>query len=177
MILFVRYDRANISEEARSGHISCNVWGYMSIHGVGDVTRIEGRFTAEKYIDVLQNFLLPSLQRRQFPFPPGPIIFMHDRCPIHTARIVREWFNHQEYLQLLELPSKGCDCNPIEHLWANMVNCWEPERERTPEQLMQHTREHWELFRGKAHLLRSLVNSMPDRLREVIEKNGGWTHY
>lgn len=73
MIPYFRYDRSNISEEARSRHISCNVWGYMFMHGV-DVTRNEGRFTAEMYIDILQNFFLHSLQRRAFPFPLGPIV-------------------------------------------------------------------------------------------------------
>lgn len=160
--------------EPRSGHVTSNVWDYMFIHGV---VRIEGRFTVEKYIYILQNLFLPSLQRSNFPFPPRPVLFVQDRCPIHTTRIVTQWFNQQENLQLLEWPSKGCDCNPIEHLWANMVNCWEPNRERTAEQLMEHTRDQWELFRGRQQLIRTLVTSMPDRLRGVIEKNGGWIHY
>ncbi|KAK4308721.1 hypothetical protein Pmani_019584 [Petrolisthes manimaculis] len=47
-----------------------------------------------------------------------------------------------------------------------MVNCWEPDRDRTPEQLMQHTRDQWELFRGTPELFCILVTRMPDRLRE-----------
>lgn len=172
-----RYTPHNIYEEARSGHTTCNIWGWICKHGVGDVTRIQGRFTAEAYINILENFFLPSLQEKNYPFPPGPIIFVQDRCPVHTARIVQQWFAAHENLQLLELPSKGCDCNPIEHIWANMVNTWEPELERTGEQLMAHTERQWELFRARPQEVRNLVSSMPDRLRAVIDAEGGWTHY
>lgn len=157
--------------------MTVNVWGWLSIHGMGDVTRIEGRFNADKYIDILDNFFLPSLQERRLPFPAGPIVFVHDRCPIHTARRVQQWFEAREDLQLLDWPSKGCDMNPIENIWANIVNCWEVENERTPERLMAHTRAQWEMFRQKAEIVRNHVASMPDRLRAVIEKEGGWTKY
>ena len=147
------------------------------MHGVGEVVRIEGRLTAEKYVTILQDFLLPSLRERDFPAHPGPIIFVQDRSPIHMARVVREWFANQNVLQLLEWPSRGCDCNPIEHVWANMVNSWDPAAERTPQALMDHVQRSWETLREKPDLIRNLVMSMPQRLAEVIEKEGGWTHY
>ena len=117
---FSRYDRRHIYEEARSGHVTVNVWGWFSIHGMGDVKRIEGRFTAAKYLDILQDFFLPSLQVQNHPFPDGPILFVHDHSPIHTARVVNQWFDGREDLQLLNWPSKGCDMNPIENIWANI---------------------------------------------------------
>ena len=173
--IYHRYERRNIYEEARSGHVTCNVWGWMSLHGVGDLTRIDGRFTAVKYIDILENFFLPSLRQHNYPFPPGPIIFVHDRSPIHTARAVQQWFADHEDLQLLPWPSKGCDCNPIENLWANMVNTWEPERERTTAELFDHALTQWEFFRGHSQIVHNLVSSMPERLQDVIDKEGGWT--
>ncbi|XP_064122536.1 basic proline-rich protein-like [Macrobrachium nipponense] len=39
--------------------------------------------------------------RRNYSSPPAPVIFIHDRRPIHTARIVQEWFQGREDLQLL----------------------------------------------------------------------------
>ncbi|KAK3886446.1 hypothetical protein Pcinc_009397 [Petrolisthes cinctipes] len=82
------YDRRNIFEEARSGHVTVKVWGWIFIHGMGDIVRIEGRFTAAKCLEILENFFIPSLQQRNHPFPPGPIIYVQDRCPIHTAHTV-----------------------------------------------------------------------------------------
>ncbi|KAK4314977.1 hypothetical protein Pmani_013760 [Petrolisthes manimaculis] len=167
-------------------HGRLHVWRENNTrHGMGDVTKIEGKFTAAAYIDILEKKFIPSLQENNYPFPPDPIIFVQDRCPVHTARIVKDWFADQQniqllelpYIQLLELPSKGCDCNPIEHIWANMVNTWEPELERTGEQLMAHTQRQWELFRARPQEVRNLVSSMPDRLKAVIDAEGGWTHY
>ncbi|KAG7170110.1 Zinc finger protein 257-like 1 [Homarus americanus] len=172
-----QYERRNISEEARSGYVTCNVWGWISIHGMGDVTRLEGRFTAAKYIDILQDFFLPSLQERNFPFPPGPIIFVQDSCPIHMTRVVRQWFTGQENLQLLDWPSKGTDCNPTENIWRSMVNTWKPEREKTSDHLLAHIKTRWELCRAKPQLLRNHISCMSDRLQAVIDKEGGWTHY
>ncbi|KAG0718363.1 putative low-specificity L-threonine aldolase 1 [Chionoecetes opilio] len=142
-----RYEPRNICTETRSGHVTCNVFGWISMHGVGDVVNIEGRFTAAKYVDLLDNFLLPSLRDRHFPAHPGPIIFVQDRSPIHTARVVRQWFAGRDDLVLLDWPSKGCDLNPIEHVWAYMVNGWERQRERRPDQLLAHINRDWEILR------------------------------
>ncbi|KAG7166386.1 Transposable element Tcb1 transposase-like 5 [Homarus americanus] len=58
-----RYNRAHIYEVARSGRVTLNVWGYISLHGMGDVFQIKGRFTANKYLDILRNQFLPSIHR------------------------------------------------------------------------------------------------------------------
>lgn len=157
--------------------MSINVWGWISIYGMGDIMRIEGRFTAAKYIDILQDFFLPSLRQRNLPFPPGPIILVQDSCPVHTARAVQGWFKGQEDLQLLDWPSKEADMNPLENIWGNLVNCWEAERERTPAELLAHIHTQWELFRNQPQLVRDHVAAMPNRMRAVIEKEGGWTYY
>lgn len=161
----------------RSGHVTCNVWGWVSKHGVGDVFKIEGRFTAAKYIEVLQECFLPSLRERDYPFLAGPILFIQDRCPVHTANVVRQWFDRQDNLQLLDWPSKGADMNVIEHVWAHMVNTWEMGEERTSNELMAHVTASWEYYRRRPELMPDLVGSMPDRLHDVIETGGGWTKF
>lgn len=78
-------------------------------------------------------------------------------------------------LQPLELPSRGADMNVIDHVWAYMVNAWDVAEERTRQQLMAHVIETWEFYRHRPELVRVVVTSMPDRLRVVIENEGGWT--
>lgn len=58
-----------------------------------------------------------------------------------------------------------------------MVNTWEADQERTAYMLMAHVNRVWKGYRDKPHLVRNIRFSMPERLREVIEKHGGWTHY
>lgn len=172
-----RYERQNVYEVARSGHQTVNVWGWISLHGMGDIHEIEGRFNAVKYVTILNDFFLPSFHNRNHPFPPGTVYFVHDRCPVHQARVVQDWFDQHPQFQLLPWPSKGADCNPIENIWGTMVNSWEPGMERTREQLMNHTREVWDMYRARPALVRSHTANMPRRLQAVIERDGGWTGY
>ena len=149
------------------------MWGWISLHSVGELAHIEGRFTAAKYIEMLEECYLPSLRDSPYSFS-GQIVFIHDKCPIHTARIVQQWFMEQPNLELLDWPSKGCDMNPIENVWANRVNCWDAAHERTSE---QHTQAQWEMFRVNLRLVNSIVSNMSERLQAVIEKGGGWSGY
>lgn len=171
-----RYDRQNIYETARSGHVTCNMWGWIFLHGVGELAEIDGRFNSEKYIELLEEVFLPSVRSYALPFP-ETIIVMQDNCPIHTSRVVTRWFQDQNHLEVLPWPSKACDLNPIENVWANIVNVWETANERTSQQIIQHAKREWEVMRRKPELIYKHVASVPERLRLVIENNGGWTRF
>ena len=153
--------------------MTANLWGWIFLHGVGELTDIEGRLNAEKYIEILE-VMLPSVWAYALPFPER-FIFMQDNSPIHTARIVQRWFQEQQHVELLDWPSKACDLNPIENIWANIVNVWEPAQERTSRELVQHANREWETMRRKPELVFRHVASVPERLRDMIEKGGGWT--
>ncbi len=58
-----------------------------------------------------------------------------------------------------------------------MVNGWEQGQERTKDQIVQHTMQEWELFRRNQATIYNLVSSMPTRLQEVIDAEGGWSSY
>ncbi|KAK4307347.1 hypothetical protein Pmani_018177 [Petrolisthes manimaculis] len=79
-----RYDEENVYQVARSGRVTCNVWGWIFLHGVGEVTEIEGRFTSDTYLEILEEVMLPSVRSYALPFP-ETILFMQDNCPVHTA--------------------------------------------------------------------------------------------
>ncbi|XP_042222763.1 uncharacterized protein LOC121867073 [Homarus americanus] len=57
--------------------------------------------------------------------------------------------------------------NPIENVWGNIVNVWEPAEERTRVQLQQHTHREWEVLRRTPQLIHNHVASVPNRLRAV----------
>lgn len=70
-----RYEPQNIYEEARSGHITLNVWGWIHLYGVGELTEIHGRFTADQYLEILEEVMVPSVCAYALPYP-EQIIFM-----------------------------------------------------------------------------------------------------
>lgn len=174
-----RYDEENLLFVRHSGRITMGMWGWMSVDGPGELVRIPPRMTGADYVDILENVMLPSV-RILYP-PPEPIVFVQDNSSVHTSRIVQEWFRGHPEIELINWPSKSPDLNPIENLWAAMVKDWnanhnEEPRIRRPDELHAHCQEVWERFRGRP-TCENLVTSMPNRLRSVIEVNGGYIKY
>lgn len=95
-----------------------------------------------------------------------------------TARFTpHELLNGGLKINIIEWPSKGCDLNPIENIWANIVNSWTAQHEWMSNQLMYHTNAEWEAYRKNQDVLYTIIASVPNRLQDVIANGGGWTHY
>ena len=86
---------------------------------------------------------------------------MQDNSPIHKARIVTQWFEEQQNITLFHWPSKGCDLNPIENVWGNIVRTWEPEQERYRKQFMSY---------GRVSELKKTLNSKIRECKNVLIK-------
>ena len=82
----IRFDKENVQVVDRSGRATVPVWGCFAASGDGPLVRIEGRFNKEKYIDILENQLLPFVREN---FGDRHVRFIQDRSPIHTAIVVR----------------------------------------------------------------------------------------
>lgn len=106
-------------------------------------------------------------------------MIVHDNCPIHKSSIVQDWFtDHPDVVQLF-WPARSPDLNPIENIWGRIVLEWDHANERNPAELELHAQKSWDRFRssGGSDYCRNLVASMQDRVKEVIENEGKYTHY
>ncbi len=63
---------------------SLMVWGCISAYGMGSLHVLEGTKNAERYIKVLEQYMLPS---RQHLFQGRPCVFQQDNAKPHTAAI------------------------------------------------------------------------------------------
>lgn len=171
-----RYLAQHIQPNKRSGRISAAYWGWMSHAGPGELVRVNRRFSALDYVQVLEDVMLPSVR---VIYPDGPILFVQDNSPIHTARIVREWFaDHNEIINI-QWPARSPDLNPIENLWAAAVRQWqdlENVNVRNENELHNNIMAVWERLRT-TNICENLVNSMSRRLLECIESEGFYTRY
>ena len=146
----------------------------MWLYGVGELAPIEDQLTAEKYLEILEEVMFPSVRCYALPYP-EEVIFMHNNCPVHNANIVQRWFKEQRHVQLLKWPKLSCDLNPVEDIWITAVNSWEPEYERTSDHLLHHVERQWEVYRGNPEAVYNNVMSVPQRLKGVLNNGGSWT--
>ncbi|KAG0724812.1 Transposable element Tcb2 transposase [Chionoecetes opilio] len=73
-----------------------------------------------KVCSTLEEVLLPSVQ--ELLFPEGePFYLLQDNSPVHTCRVVQQWFARHPYITLLPHPANSPDLNPIEHVWSAML--------------------------------------------------------
>ena len=66
MVCF-RYEAEHVVETRRSGRVTAGLFGWMNTSGLGELADVgPGRFTGEKYVEILEA-LLPSVQTWLFP--------------------------------------------------------------------------------------------------------------
>jgi transposase len=81
----------------------------------------------------------------------------------------------QQRRRLIKLPPHSPDLNPIENLWGDLKRRIEQRFPRNLSELRQFLTEEWESTPQST--CSSLVNSMPDRMRAVIDVEGHKTGY
>ncbi len=69
-----------------------DVWGCISVYGMGSLHVLEGTMNAERYIKVLEQHMLPF---RQHLFQERPCVFKQDSSKPHTAAITTAWLRRR----------------------------------------------------------------------------------
>jgi transposase len=102
--------------------------------------------------------------------------FMDDNARPHMARIVVRYLE-QVGIRLLPWPANSPDLNPIEHVW-DFLGKRVRRRQLRPETLngIRVALEE-ECVQIPQNYIASLIQSMQNRLRDVIRARGGNTRY
>ena len=81
----------------------------------------------------------------------------------------------EQNVDVLPWPSASPDLNPIENIWGILKVRVDRRKPLNKQELIAFTQEEWEGI--GMDVIRRCIESMPDRLREVIEKNGNKIDY
>lgn len=148
-------------------------WGCFGYDGVGPLHPVDGMMQSQQYVDVLQRRLLPELQKR---FSDGSGIFQQDLAPCHTSKMVKGFMN-QKQIKVLEWPGNSPDVNPIENLWGICKSRLRRKDCTTKTKLIEAVIEVWFNDPDIVRDCCTLVDSMPKRVKMLLEKRGGHIKY
>lgn len=168
-----RYNPKCLIPTFKSGQESVMVWGCFTKDKLGPLVRLEGRITANVYIEMLENNLIPFINDLE---DRTSYTFQEDNAPIHTARVAKKW-KEDNNIESLPWPAQSPDLNPIENLWDEL------ERQvRKHKPLPKNQNNLWEILQEEwlkldENILKNLVDSMPRRIDAVITNKGNPTKY
>jgi len=150
------------------------VLGGISYYGKTDLILVTGSqsVNAERYQDVLAE-AWPSVETI---FPSSTNwIFQQDGAKAHTARTTKEWLTEREAIVLDPWPANSPDLNCIENLWSVFKERVYRRKFKTLQGLYRVACEEWANI--ELSDIRKLVLSLPERLAQVRERDGGYTDY
>ena len=148
-----------------------NDMGCMSGKGMGEMTVITSSINAQVYVEILDTFLIPSIERM---FGDGSIIFQDDNASCHRAKSVKT-FLQERHIMSMAWPANSPDLNPIENLWWKLKKMVHDKAPTCKADLATAIRQSWRQI-DEVYCL-SLVKSMPQRIQAVIKARGGATKY
>ena len=138
-----------------------------------------GGVTARRILEVLKEALPEILE-------PG-MFFIQDNAPTHMAAENQDWleeWNHERGVSVIKCPASSPDLNPIENLWKLLKNgiCEArpnlsdlPKTDQLKQELIDTAVKVCEELEEK--VFDAEINSMPYRMRAVVEAKGWYTKY
>ena len=146
---------------------SVMVWSAFSWSGKCEIAFLDGRQDSAKYIQTLEDYLLPAAGR----IAGRNWIFQQDNCSIHVSSDTRDWFLDNQ-IEVLDWPACSPDLNPIENLWGSLVRkVYAGGRQfEDAASLKIAIVDGWRQIQEEE--LKTLIRSMPNRLVNVLKKNG-----
>ena len=145
------------------------VWGCMSPADVGELHFIEGSMNSNMYCEILKQSMIPSLQKLGH-----RAVFQQDNDPKHTSKTTTALLKRLR-VKVMDWPSMSPDLNPIEHLWGILKRKMEVRKVSNIRQLRDVVIAEWKSI--PVATCEAMVNSMPRRVKAVLDNDGGHTKY
>lgn len=151
---------------------SLMVWGGFCSIGTLSLAFPSSRMNSEEYQEVLFDHLLPFIKR----FHRFPLVFQQDNARIHVSNSTMNWLKAQN-ITTIKWPACSPDLNPMENLWGILVrDIYANNRQyKSVNELKTAIIGSWSKIRKET--IKKLVDSMNNRIFQVIHGNGKLTDY
>ncbi len=147
------------------------VWAGVSRWGNSKLFRIPSGWDSPTYVNFLKKNAIPNLKS----LSGGDFVFEHDGDGAHRGRVVKEYLAEADFQVLEDLPPRSPDIPIVEEEWKLLGDGVRNRSYKTLEGLWRAMRAAWNEISPET--VQSLVDSVPNRLREIIRKNGEMTKY
>ena len=145
------------------------VYRFIGKRGRGERVILPSTINSERYIQVLDQALIPFLD--QMPLRKRVrLIFQQDNAPFHRARQNMQYLEDQS-LTVSDWPALSPDINPIEHVWALMKREIRRQRPQTIAHLQAAIYATWEKI-VTPKLCTRLFRSLPGRIERILKARG-----
>lgn len=170
-VLYDQRDGAPSVPQRGDSNRSVHVWGAFSLTTVPPLASLSTHFNSTEYISVLAARFVPYART------PVPIL-LHDRHSVHKAKRTTKFLDALS-IQVILLPAKSPDLNPIENVWSVVSRQVFPGTVtyRNQDSLLDAVRAAWETVRMNHTLRQHLVDSMTQRFQAVVRAKGGPTKF
>lgn len=148
--------------------------GAISFEGKVCLVKIPKKMKSHDYVSVLEEEVIPEANHI-YEGKRGGWLYLHDGDGAHSSNFTRNWLKNHSIRVIDDHPAHSPDLNPIENLWAMMDDAVALRKCSSLAGLERAVAQEWaKLPMAK---IRKVVTSMPDRLKAVIEAEGGNTKY
>lgn len=158
----------------KHGGGSIMLWGCFCWKGPGFLAKINGKMDSELYTQIIDDELVRSLEF--YGYTEDDAIFQHDNDPKHTSKHTKRHLKDCN-IQVLDWPSFSPDLNPIENLWS-IVKRRLAAFDTAPgsiAELFDRVTQIWNNIDPET--CNNLVESMPNRIADLIAAKGGQIPY
>ena len=149
------------------------LWGCFSFYGIGSLHPVEGMMRSQQYIEVVQRRVIPEMNQL---FPDGSGVFQQDLAPCHTSKQVKNFMN-ENHIKVLEWPGNSPDLNPIKNLWSICKQRLCTMDCTSKKKLIQALIQVWYKDPQILKDCSKLVDSMPKRIKMLLNNRGGHIMY